>query len=86
LGGNIAALPNNTEQHVFSYPAVNPLYYPMQNVTVGIEGLWGERVNINGAAAQEFGSVRELNSGEFQIARAFCTFLPPLCAAGALQL
>jgi hypothetical protein len=39
----------NTEQHQGSYASVNLLYRPMQNVLVGVEGLWGERVNKNGA-------------------------------------
>ncbi len=26
---------------------------PLQNVTVGAEGLWGERVNKNGATAND---------------------------------
>jgi hypothetical protein len=25
----------------------------MQNVTLGVEGLWGERVNFNGAKGQD---------------------------------
>ena len=31
------------------YASANLLWYPMQNVTLGVEGLWGERVNLNGA-------------------------------------
>jgi hypothetical protein len=38
-----------TEQHRGSYASVNLLYRPMQNVLVGVEGLWGERVNKSGA-------------------------------------
>ena len=30
----------------------------MQNVTLGVEGLWGERVDISGAKAQESASVQ----------------------------
>jgi hypothetical protein len=37
------------EQHQGSYASVNLLYYPMQNLMVGVEGLWGERVNKDGA-------------------------------------
>jgi hypothetical protein len=43
----------NTEQHIGSYASVNLLYYPMQNVTVGVEALWGERVDISGATGQD---------------------------------
>jgi hypothetical protein len=39
----------DTEQHAGSYASVNLLYYPMQNLMVGVEGLWGERVNKDGA-------------------------------------
>jgi hypothetical protein len=38
-----------TEQHQGSYASVNLLYKPMQNILVGVEGLWGERVNKDGA-------------------------------------
>jgi hypothetical protein len=41
----------DTEQHKGSYASVNLLYYPIQNLMVGVEGLWGERVNKDGAAA-----------------------------------
>ena len=41
------------QQHIGYYASVNLLYYPMQNVTLGIEGLWGERVDINGAKGQD---------------------------------
>ena len=36
-------------QHLGKYASVNLLFYPMQNVMVGIEGLWGQRVNFDGA-------------------------------------
>jgi hypothetical protein len=35
------------------YASANLLWYPMQNVTLGVEGLWGERVNFNGAKGQD---------------------------------
>jgi hypothetical protein len=35
-------------QHLGKYASVNLLFYPMQNVMVGVEGLWGQRVNFNG--------------------------------------
>jgi hypothetical protein len=35
----------NTAQHIGSYASVNLLYYPFQNFMVGVEGLWGERIN-----------------------------------------
>ena len=35
----------NTEQHIGSYASVNLLYYPFQNFMVGVEGLWGQRIN-----------------------------------------
>jgi hypothetical protein len=35
------------------YASANLLWYPMQNVTLGVEGLWGERVNLNGAKGQD---------------------------------
>ena len=41
------------QQHIGYYASVNLLYYPMQNVTLGIEGLWGERVDISGAKGQD---------------------------------
>ena len=40
-------------QHQGYYASANLLWYPMQNVTLGVEGLWGERVNINGAKGQD---------------------------------
>ena len=43
----------DTEQHIGYYASVNLLWYPMQNVTLGVEGLWGERVDISGAKAQD---------------------------------
>jgi hypothetical protein len=39
----------DTEQHLGSYASVNLLYHPLQNLMVGVEGLWGERVNKDGA-------------------------------------
>jgi hypothetical protein len=41
------------DQHKGSYASLNLLYRPVQNVTVGAEGLWGERVNKNGATAND---------------------------------
>jgi DcaP outer membrane protein len=43
----------DTDQHLGSYASANLLFYPMQNVTVGVEALWGERININGAMGQD---------------------------------
>ena len=42
-----------TQQHIGYYASVNLLWYPMQNVTLGVEGLWGERVDISGAKGQD---------------------------------
>jgi hypothetical protein len=41
------------EQHAGSYASVNLLYYPVQNVKIGVEGLWGERVNLDGSKAND---------------------------------
>ena len=43
----------DTDQHLGSYASANLLFYPMQNVMVGVEALWGERININGAMGQD---------------------------------
>jgi hypothetical protein len=43
----------NTAQHIGRYASVNVLYYPYQNVTLGLEGLWGERVNKDGSSGQD---------------------------------
>jgi hypothetical protein len=43
----------DTEQHIGYYASVNLLWYPIQNVTLGVEGLWGERVDISGAKGQD---------------------------------
>ena len=43
----------DTEQHQGAYASVNLVYYPMQNVKVGVEGLWGERVNKDGSKASD---------------------------------
>ena len=43
----------DTEQHQGSYASVNLIYYPMQNVKFGVEGLWGERVNKDGSKASD---------------------------------
>jgi len=40
-------------QHLGYYASVNLLWYPMQNVTLGVEGLWGERVDLNGAKGND---------------------------------
>jgi len=40
-------------QHIGNYASVNLLWYPMQNVTLGVEGLWGERVNADGSKAPD---------------------------------
>jgi hypothetical protein len=39
----------DTDQFIGSYGSVNLLYRPIQNLLVGIEGLWGERINKDGA-------------------------------------
>jgi hypothetical protein len=41
------------EQHAGSYASVNLMYYPAQNVKLGVEGLWGERVNLDGGKAND---------------------------------
>jgi hypothetical protein len=38
----------DTEQHRGTYTSINLLYRPMQNVLIGVEGLWGERENKDG--------------------------------------
>jgi hypothetical protein len=43
----------DAEQHRGSYASVNLLYYPMQNLMMGVEGLWGERVNKDGAKGND---------------------------------
>lgn len=50
---NNTAVQLDSDQHKGSYASLNLLYRPRQNVTVGAEGLWGERVNKNGAAAND---------------------------------
>ena len=42
-----------THRTIGYYASANLLWYPMQNVTLGVEGLWGERVNFNGAKGQD---------------------------------
>jgi hypothetical protein len=42
-----------SDQHKGSYASVNLLYYPLQSVMLGAEGLWGERVNKDGANATD---------------------------------
>ena len=43
----------DTEQRLGNYASLNLLYTPMQNVLVGVEGLWGRRENKDGAAATD---------------------------------
>jgi hypothetical protein len=43
----------DSDQHIGSYGSINLLYRPVQNVMVGVEGLWGERINKNGASAND---------------------------------
>ena len=40
-------------QHIGRYASANLLYYPYQNVKMGVEGLWGERINKNGESGQD---------------------------------
>ncbi len=40
-------------EHIGNYASANLLFYPMQNVTLGIEGLWGERINKDGQKGQD---------------------------------
>jgi hypothetical protein len=42
-----------TDQHIGNYASVNLLYKPLQNVMVGIEGLWGQRINKDGSKADD---------------------------------
>lgn len=50
---NNVAVQLDSDQHSGSYASLNLLYRPVQNVTVGAEGLWGQRVNKNGATADD---------------------------------
>jgi outer membrane DcaP-like protein len=40
-------------QHIGNYASANLLFYPFQNVTLGVEGLWGERTNKDGQKGQD---------------------------------
>jgi hypothetical protein len=42
-----------TEQHLGYHASVNLIYYPVQNFKIGVEGIWGERVNIDGGKATD---------------------------------
>ncbi|HEY2226725.1 MAG TPA: DcaP family trimeric outer membrane transporter [Xanthobacteraceae bacterium] len=42
-----------TDEHIGSYASINLLYKPIQNVMVGVEGLWGERTNKDGSKAND---------------------------------
>jgi len=46
---NNSALQLDIDQHIGSYASVNLLYRPVPNLLVGAEGLWGERINKDGA-------------------------------------
>jgi hypothetical protein len=50
---NNTALQLDSDEHRGSYASLNLLYRPLQNVTVGAEGMWGERVDKNGASAND---------------------------------
>jgi hypothetical protein len=50
---NNTAVQLDSDQHKGSYASVNLLYRPIQNVTVGAEGMWGERVDKNGAKGDD---------------------------------
>jgi hypothetical protein len=50
---NNTAVQLASDQHKGSYASVNLLYRPIQNVTVGAEGMWGERVDKNGAKGDD---------------------------------
>jgi hypothetical protein len=47
------ALQLPTDQHIGDYGSVNLLYRPIQNILIGIEGLWGERTNKDGSKASD---------------------------------
>jgi hypothetical protein len=50
---NTLPLQLGTDEHIGSYGSVNLLYKPVQNITVGVEGLWGERINKDGSSAND---------------------------------
>ena len=50
---NNTAVQLDSDQHKGSYASLNLLYRPVQNVTVGAEGMWGERVDKNGAKGDD---------------------------------
>jgi len=43
----------DTEQRLGNYASVNLLYTPMQNVLMGVEGLWGRREDKDGASGTD---------------------------------